>query len=282
MNFQEYVRILDEKAMMASSCPEDVQRFRDVNITRKAKILARDIVSYVLQEVKTQPEKKGVLLCEGTEESIDKIVYSAIFPELLIVPVGSCMTIMRLLARVRKLLNRQKLYAFGLIDRDALSKREIKKLREENLYSTKLPFIENIICTPEVLFYICMDRKLNYEAVLRRAEDEAIRFLWRHLKESLPINIGILKNEKIDFVAIQVATKERRVEKLVNRDSILYTYRDKVLINIVGNAVGIRGKKEYYEEIRHLLQMEQYRNPLIKQMSQYIPKFKEYEFESKK
>lgn len=281
MEYEEYLQLMNfqENQIYFNAQEEQRRKEQEKQEERKNRILVKDIVQRVLEEI-TFPQI-GVLLCEGDENSIDKAVYQAIFPNLMVVPVGSCCTIMKLLYRVRKKLAVYHLYAFGIIDRDALSKREIKKLQEEkNLYTTKLPFIENIICTPEVITYLCKAKGLESEPIISRIQDELVRILWRQLKETLPINIGIPKGERIEFVSIQAATKQKRVEKFVNRESILYAYRDKVIVSIVGAAFGMQNRKLYYEEIKILLQREEYQNRLAKVMAKYVPKLEMYDLEN--
>lgn len=287
MSFVEYEQLLDSDTWKPDSQDKTASPEYEIWLVEKenqeetrARVLAKDIVNYVLDEIEKDSNKIGVLLCEGCPTSIDKTVYSAIFPNLVVIPVGSCTTIIRLLHRVRKKLQVHKVYAFGLIDRDALSKKEIKHLFEERkIYTTKLPFIENIICTPEVLMHICEARKLDFERIKKRVQDELIKMLWKHLKDTLPINIAIQKDERIENIAIQAATKEKKVEKVVNRDSILYAYRDKVIVSVVANAIGIRHRKDYYEEIKRMLEQEKYHDVLVRAMAKYVPKLELYDLE---
>ena len=246
----------------------------------RVRVLAKDIINQVLDSVEKDPNLIGVLLCEGCPTSIDKTVYSAIFPNLLVVPVGSCTTILRLLPNIRKKLKVHEVFAYGIIDRDALSKQVIKNLqKDKGIYATKLPFIENIICTPEVISYICKARKLEYSRVKKRIQDELIKMLWQHLKETLPLNIAIQKDEKIEYITIQAATRQKSVVKLVDRESILYAYRDKVIVSVVANAVGIRHRKDYYEEIKKMLDQKKYHDSLVKVLAKYVPKLELYNFE---
>lgn len=246
----------------------------------RVRVLAKDIINQVLDEVEKNTNIIGVLLCEGCPTSIDRTVYSAIFPNLLVIPVGSCTTILRLLPNIRKKLKVHKIFAYGIIDRDALSKQAIKALqKEKGIYTTKLPFIENIICTPEVLSYICESRKLEYSRVKKKIQDELIKMLWQHLKETLPINIAIQKDERIEYITIQSATKQKTVKKLVDRESILYAYRDKVIVSVVANAVGIRHRKDYYKEIKRMIEQKKYHDSLVKVLAKYVPKLELYDFE---
>lgn len=247
---------------------------------RQQKIYAHTIVLTAMDEIERNPEKIGVLLCEGDENSIDKVIYSAVFPNLVIVPLGSCCTIMRILNRVKRTLATDKIYAFGIIDRDALSKSEIKRLKKERgVYTTKLPFIENIACAPEVIRYVCEDLCLDYEKVIEKIHEQLIKTLWQKLKEALPINLGIEKNERIEMIQIGASTKRKTILKTVDRENILYAYRAKVIVSVVASEMGMKNRDEYYGKIKQMLMDERYYDNLVKVMSNFIPKLEAYNFD---
>jgi len=242
--------------------------------------ISKEIVAWALEESTKEDGKLGVLLCEGDENSIDNIVYSLVFPNLLVVPVGGCSTVSRILPKLRMELSLLNLYAFGIIDRDALSKKEVKRLfNNKGIYTTKLPFIENIICTPEVLRYVCQYLEIDYYDLLNKVEKELLKILWQKLKEALPINLGIEKNERIIYLKIGASTKRQAIEKRVDRESILYSYRDKIITTIIGTHIGLQGKKAYYNFIKDLINMEEYRDPLSKAFAKFIPKLELYDLE---
>lgn len=247
---------------------------------RRQRIKAREICELVLAEKEINNDLMGVLLCEGTEGSIDKVVYSAIFPDLLIVPMESCCNVMRILYNVKKILAPHELYAFGIIDRDALSKVEIKRMfKERGVYTTKLPFIENIVCEPGVIKYICEDLGLDYDMVIEKIHEQIMKTLWQKLKEALPINLGIERNERIETLHIGASTKRKNIEKVVNRENILYAYRSKVIVSIVASEMRMQNADAYYEKIKQLLADERYREKLIKVMASCIPKLELYNLE---
>lgn len=249
-------------------------------IINNQKVHAQAIVNYVLDEVENDSKKIGVLLCEGDENSIDKLVYSAVFPDLVIVPLGSCTTVMRILNRVKKLLASCHLYAFGIIDRDALSKPEIKKMKNDRgVYTTKLPFIENIVCAPEMISHLCEDMGLNYEETLEKINEQLMKILWQKFKEALPINLGIDKKERIESLQIGAHTKKKDIEKVVNRDNILYAYRSKVILSIVANELHLDGRKGYCEKIKQMLADENHHESLVKVFASFIPLLETYDFE---
>ena len=253
---------------------------QDNNFEFDGKGLCNEITMHVLEEKERNPYKLGVLICEGDKNSIDFAVYSLVFPDLIVIPVGGCSTVMRMLKQLRAKLSPFGVYAFGIIDRDALSKKEIKKLyQSRGVNTTKLPFIENIICSPEVLKFVCKYKQLEYEPFLKTVEEELVKILWQRLKETLPINIAVEKSEKIEYLFFGAFTKKQEIVKEVSAKNILYSYRDKIITAIVGSHLGIRGKRAYYMMISEMIENEEYKDDLAKIFAMFIPKFELYNLE---
>ena len=120
----------------------DIRQFERITYRN----ITNEILDFVVENILRMDNIIGILICEGDINSIDYAVYSAVFPDLYVIPVGGCSTVTRLTRRLMEKLSIFDFYVFGIIDRDALSKREIKLLyRNASVYTTKLPFIENII-----------------------------------------------------------------------------------------------------------------------------------------
>ncbi len=252
---------------------------RELSVDRQ-KTGARLIAEFALERLENDSEKIGVLLCEGDENSIDKAVYSAIFPNLLVIPMCGCCSIMRVLNRLRRILAVNNYYAFGIIDRDSLSKSEIKKMvKEKGIYTTKLPFIENIICDANVLSYVCEDLGIDYEVAIEKIQEQLMKNLWKKFKDTLPINLGIEKNETIITLQIGASTKAKTIEKIVSKENIMYAYRSKIIVAIVATEMHMRSKEAYYTKIKEMLLDERYSSGLVKAMSKFVPKFEIYRLE---
>ncbi|MBR6253482.1 MAG: DUF4435 domain-containing protein [Clostridia bacterium] len=252
--------------------------YRDENGLVNNRTIAREIAFWAFDEVKKPDHKLGVLLCEGDENSIDKYVYEIVFPDLLVIPVGGCSNVTRLIPRIRELLSLCDMYAYAIIDRDALSKKETKRLyQSKGIYTTKLPFIENIICSPEVLRYVCERQGISYYDTLEKVQKELVKILWQKLKEALPINLGIEKNERILFLKIVASTRVKSIEKIVDKSTILYSYRDKVITTIVATHIGIKGKRAYYNYMLEMINDDQYRDALARAFAKFIPKLELYD-----
>lgn len=87
--------------------------------------------------------RKNILFCEGLKGSIDERVYSILFPELTIMPVGTCFDVINHTKTFNKLQN-VNTKAFGLIDSDHHDTTRLEKLKESDIYSFKVAEVENL------------------------------------------------------------------------------------------------------------------------------------------
>ena len=245
---------------------------RDANGEIDRRDLVNELLLWVKEEQTKDNPKRGILLCEGNESSIDTVIYSLVFPYFLVIPVGGCTNVCKSLSTVRRRLAPFNMYVFGIIDRDGLSKAEIRANYYKNgVLVTKLPFIENIICVPEMIKIVCKYKGLNYATVLRQVKDELMKSLWKKFKETLPLNLGIDKDEKILELSISASTKKKSISKQITSDNILYSYRDKVVASVIAAHVGLNGRKEYYALVTEMLQYDEYKNEVLRVVSKYIP-----------
>ena len=83
--------------------------------TKTLKNTALGIANMAAEKISANHDKKGILLCEGKETSFDKVLYSAVYPELIVVPSNGCTDIIKLLPFVKKY---SEYPSFVIIDRD--------------------------------------------------------------------------------------------------------------------------------------------------------------------
>ena len=247
---------------------------RSVGRSKALKNMALSIANMAADEISANREKKGILLCEGTEESFDKILYTATYPELIVIPSNGCTDILKLMPFMRKY---SEYPVFGIIDRDNCSKRLIRKReREEGIYSTKLPFIENVICCPEVLKILCKIYDKNYNEVLREVRTSLAELLADKMNLLNPFNIELPQEEVVQSVSIIIVTKSRTVVKNIDLSNIMYTFRDKAIVSKVADAMGFRSREVYYQILTKQMRGEN-GSALILSMAKYLPDIKYFE-----
>lgn len=230
--------------------------------------LAKDIAAYAAEIIENDKSKYGILLCEGTKDSMDVVLYTEIYPHLVVIPAGGCTNIRKLMPHLRR---HSEYPIFGLIDRDNCSKRRIRILeRTEDIYCTKLPFIENIICCPEVLKIITKAYGVDYFKVLREVRNDLASLLVDKMSLLNPFNIDLPADKEVQLISITIVTKSNAIHKTIDLSNVMYTFRDKAIVGKVADAMDFHGKEAYYRAIKQQLQGE-HRDKLLFAMSKYLP-----------
>lgn len=233
--------------------------------------LAKKIILQIMEKFEANPTYRGVMLCEGTETSVDCKLYQAVYPLLLVVPVGGWSDVKRLLVIIRKKLkNCYPIY--GMIDRDARSKGEIKKLKSTGIYCTKLPFIENVISCPEVVAILAEEKGFRPDTSVNNIQKTLMHILSQKLRDALPINIPIGDEDPLTSITIKIKKQDGTViEKTVDELNIMYAYRDKAVANEAADALRIVGRKNYYHFFMNCLDDEVLGPRIIKCVAKFLP-----------
>ena len=101
--------------------------------------------------------RRRILFVEGTANSLDLPLYTVLFPELSVIPKGSCNEVVRAVKGLRSSEEQHHVQAFGLIDRDDRQPDETEKLATDGIFALD-------VCSVESLYY-CSDA---IEAVAHR------------------------------------------------------------------------------------------------------------------
>ena len=140
------------------------------------------------------------------------------------------------------------------------------------MYCTKLPFIENIICTPEIIKILCKHLDLDYRKTIKSINQILLSAIAGKIKDAFPVNVGLAREENIESVSVAIKKENGSViEKTVNACSCLYAYRDKSIANIVAAGLYINGRQEYYNFIGKLLDDANIATDIVKVARFYLP-----------
>ena len=104
--------------------------------------------------------RKRILFVEGISNSLDLPIYDVLFPDLSVVPKGSCTDVERAVKGLRSSQGLHHVEAFGLIDRDNRTEEEVNRLATAGVFALD-------VCSAESLYY-CSD---SIDAVARRQAD---------------------------------------------------------------------------------------------------------------
>ena len=115
----------------------------DATLIEKDASLPEDVKRAILGS------RERILFVEGQPQSLDVRLYSTLFPDISVVPVGSCDDVIKAVEGIRNSSNLHDVEAFGLIDGDNRDSTDTSRLIERGIYSLNAYSVESI--------YYCSD-----------------------------------------------------------------------------------------------------------------------------
>ena len=125
--------------------------------------------------------RRKLLFVEGTDDSLDKPIYSLLLPNVTIIPMQSCRNVENTVKSIRKTAQLNYIDAYGIVDRDSRENEEIEQLRMDGIYSLPTHAVESLYYNKEVRKAVGEERaeltgdSQNIQEWLVNAEDEALR-----------------------------------------------------------------------------------------------------------
>ena len=93
--------------------------------------------------------RRRVLFVEGVPNSLDNRLYEALYPELSVIPKGSCGEIIRAVMGLGTSYEHHHVEATGLIDKDDRTQDQVNDLAQDNVFALD-------VCSVETLYY-CLE-----------------------------------------------------------------------------------------------------------------------------
>ncbi|MDE7408891.1 MAG: DUF4435 domain-containing protein [Muribaculaceae bacterium] len=119
--------------------------------------------------------RRPILFTEGdTSHSIDIRLYSVVFPEFTVKPLGSCDKVIESTRTMQSLRSMHRIESYGLVDRDRRSDQEVEYLRAKHILVPEVAEIENIFLSPGVVETMAGIRNRNPKKVLKAVRQEVI------------------------------------------------------------------------------------------------------------
>lgn len=94
--------------------------------------------------------RRKLLFVEGTEQSLDKPLYSLIFPNVSAVPKSTCRDVEHATSGIRDATGLHWLEAFGIVDNDSRALEDLDRLKEKGVYAISAFSVESIYYHPEI------------------------------------------------------------------------------------------------------------------------------------
>ena len=95
--------------------------------------------------------RRKILFVEGASTSPDQPLYSALFPDISVVPQKSCVDVQRAVSGLRESQSLHFVEAFGLIDKDYLTDEEVKKLLHKGVFALDVYSVEGLYCCSDII-----------------------------------------------------------------------------------------------------------------------------------
>lgn len=119
--------------------------------------------------------RRPILFTEGdTSHSLDIRLYSVVFPEFTVKPLGSCDKVIESTRTMQTLKTMHRIESYGLVDRDRRSDQEVEYLRAKNILVPEVAEIENIFLSPGVVETMAEIRGRNPKKVMKAVRQEVV------------------------------------------------------------------------------------------------------------
>lgn len=214
--------------------------------------------------------RRNVLFVEGTEASIDRQLYEALFPEFYIVPCGGCSQVIAYTKAYSSLPNTVGAKAYGIIDRDFRSDASLESLERKGVFSLKVAEVENLFITEEVLRvmarrFVCPDADSVVESIkqyvieerfkphISHQVNEATIFTLKELLQGIDIRVNNGDDAAASFEdalnnllpAEVLSNQQERFESIAEREDyeeVLRVFNEKGLAKSVGHFMGVNDR----------------------------------------
>lgn len=154
--------------------------------------------------------KNKIMFCEGDKEhSYDYEIYSHLFDDYTVIPVGGCPEVIKYTEAFNAQSQIHNNEAIGLVDFDNRSVEEIKNLHHKHVYETKYNEIEMLLCDELVIRSVLenfspdvVDEKVKQfkKEFFKKVEMEKERIAIDYVRNRMNVFLEHYKvNEKNDF-----------------------------------------------------------------------------------
>jgi ABC-type cobalamin/Fe3+-siderophores transport system ATPase subunit len=226
-------------------------------------------------------ERRKIVFVEGVEHSLDKPLYSVLFPNTSVVAKNNCRDVENAVIGIKATAELHWVTPFGLVDNDAQTPERINELLAKGVIPLNVYSVESIYYHPDVQKLAC-DRHSavvggDSDKKLKKASEDAIQAI-RENASHLSVRIaeraararvfsllpkkgevagGGKRSEEIDFGMI-AKNEAARLEALINASDFVgalqrYPIRESNAIEAIAKALGFANRGQYEAAVRKLL-----------------------------
>lgn len=128
--------------------------------------------------------RRTLLFIEGdARNSIDRRLYSLVFPDMNVRPLGSCNKVIETTRTINDQHAIHHLESMGIVDRDRRTDQEVTYLRNKRIMVPDVAEIENLFMLPGVMKMMARHRGRDPHKIHKRVTNEVIRLFKAHSEE---------------------------------------------------------------------------------------------------
>lgn len=225
--------------------------------------------------------RRKILFVEGTESSLDKPLYSLIFPMVSVIPKDSCRDVEHAVVGSQAGQGFHWLHAFGIADGDGYTAEQIAEKRQRGIYALPFYSVEAIYFHPRIIEWIAARQATvlggDASEKARQALAAGVAAITTHtarlcqkvvkkavrklILEKIPNDDDLLSGQEIKITNDAKSIYERHKAKLDEAvrsgdlESILIScsVRESEALAKIASMLGFWKIKDYDEAVRHLL-----------------------------
>jgi hypothetical protein len=225
--------------------------------------------------------RRKILFVEGAEQSLDKPLYSLIFPNVSVIAKSSSRDVKQAVVGIRDATNLHWVHAFGIVDSDRRTPTEIEALKEKGIYVLSVFSVESIYYHPDVQQFVATRLASvtgqNADIGIGNAHQAAIaavktqiqhlsqrsveRIVREEFFKNLPgrADIAALGHVNISIdVAGYVNAERHRLQQAIDGGDLLkiiadYPISETSMLAEVANKLGFQTRKQYESAVRKLV-----------------------------
>lgn len=230
--------------------------------------------------------RKRILFVEGdSDNSLDFPLYTALFPDISVIPKGSCEEVQKAVLGLRGSSDIHDVEAFGLIDRDNRKDEDVKRLEEKGVFALEVYSVETLYYCSDAISAVAYEqarlrgedstqlidsaKKESIEVLKDHAEEMAAKRCIRQIQEStlskIP-NWESIKNNSIQSFCIPIDSElyskelahfnklvdEENLDKLIAR----YPVRQSCALETIARSLVCKNRTDYERIVINLIQRD--------------------------
>lgn len=225
--------------------------------------------------------RRKLLFVEGTEQSLDKPLYSLLFPQVSVIAKASCRDVEHSVGSIRDAQNLHWLHAFGIVDNDRRPAANIADLKEKGVYAVPVYAVESIYYHTEIMQRLAARQQaltgVKATEALERARASALAAVRPHIQRlservvqasirqdlmsKLPKHEDIAQAKILTItidvptvVAVEVARLTEACDA-ANLQGVIarYPVRETPALDRIATNLGFQGRPQYESAVRKLL-----------------------------